>query len=79
MNVTVILCSEKQRVFETVGLSANRVAEFQDHPVGNEYDHIQKLYQFCGYSLVPDKTTDIADFAVLIRRSVTNFNLRRSL
>jgi len=35
MNVAVILCGEKQRLFVAISLSANTVAEFTNHLVDN--------------------------------------------
>jgi hypothetical protein len=48
MKVAVVLCREKQRLFETISLSANSVAEFVNHLVGNTQGQLQKVYQFCG-------------------------------
>ena len=35
MRVAVILCSEKQRIFETISLSVNMMPELVNHLVGN--------------------------------------------
>jgi uncharacterized protein with LGFP repeats len=80
VKVAVIVSSEKQWVYEIISLSANTVDEIVNHLVDNTSK--VKLKNFCKfweYSVVPDKSTYIAEVYVLIRRSVTRFKLRRSL
>jgi hypothetical protein len=48
MKVAVILCSEKQRLFETISLSANTLAELVDQAVGKTQGQLQKVFQIWG-------------------------------
>jgi len=43
MKEEIILGSEKQRLFETISLSANILGDLREHPVGNKQGHIKKL------------------------------------
>jgi hypothetical protein len=69
MKVAIILYSEKQRLFETIGLSANMVTEIVDHLVDitqGQLRHFFFFFRIEQYSVVPDKKHRFAEFAVLI-------------
>jgi len=80
VKVAVIVPSEKQWLYEIISLSANMVDEIVNRLVDNTHTvNLKNFCKFWEYSVVPDKSTDIAEVYVLIRRSVTRFKLRRSL
>jgi hypothetical protein len=42
------MCREKQRLFESISLSANAVVELVDHALGKTQGHIQKVFKIWG-------------------------------
>ena len=57
-----LVCSEKKSQFNTIGLSANTVAEHISDMSSNIYEQLrEKAKCFSAYSIAHDESTDVVD------------------